>query len=54
MQAKGYTLNSFENDVPKVLVVDDHAASRMTAVALLGMEGYEVIEAESGSAAYIW
>ncbi len=51
LQRKGYTLNSFENDVPKVLVVDDHAASRMTAVALLGMEGYEVIEAESGSAA---
>ncbi len=51
LQAKGYTLNSFENDVPKVLVVDDHAASRMTAVALLGMEGYEVIEAENGSAA---
>lgn len=51
LQAKGYTLNSFENDVPKVLVVDDHAASRMTAVALLGMEGYEVIEAESGYAA---
>lgn len=50
LQNKGYT-NSFENDVPKVLVVDDHAASRMTAVALLGMEGYEVIEAESGSAA---
>ena len=51
LQAKGYTLNSFDSDVPKVLVVDDHAASRMTAVALLGMEGYEVIEAESGSAA---
>ncbi|MEM1395144.1 MAG: two-component system response regulator [Cyanobacteria bacterium P01_A01_bin.80] len=51
LQKKGYTLNSFENDVPKVLVVDDHAASRMTAVALLGMEGYEVIEAESGSTA---
>ncbi|MEA5598373.1 two-component system response regulator [Rivularia sp. UHCC 0363] len=51
LQAKGYTSNSFENDVPKVLVVDDHAASRMTAVALLGMEGYEVIEAENGSTA---
>lgn len=51
LQKKGYTLNSFENDAPKVLVVDDHAASRMTAVALLGMEGYEVIEAESGSTA---
>ena len=51
LQKQGYTLNSFENDAPKVLVVDDHAASRMTAVALLGMEGYEVIEAESGSTA---
>ncbi|MEO0839214.1 MAG: two-component system response regulator [Cyanobacteria bacterium J06643_5] len=51
LQKKGYALNSFENDAPKVLVVDDHAASRMTAVALLGMEGYEVIEAESGSTA---
>ncbi len=51
LQAKGYKLPCFENDVPKVLVVDDHAASRMTAVALLAMEGYEVVEAESGSAA---
>jgi putative two-component system response regulator len=33
---------------PKVLVVDDHPASRMTAVALLGVEGYEVLEADSG------
>ncbi len=51
LQGKEKSLNNFENDVPKVLVVDDHPASRMTAVALLGMEGYEVIEAESGSAA---
>ncbi|AFY53129.1 response regulator containing a CheY-like receiver domain and an HD-GYP domain [Rivularia sp. PCC 7116] len=51
LQNKEYSLDCFENDVPKVLVVDDHAASRMTAVALLGMEGYEVIEAESGSVA---
>ncbi|MEW6498130.1 MAG: response regulator, partial [Cyanobacteriota bacterium] len=35
-------------DQPKVLVVDDHPSSRMTAVALLSVEGYEVIEAESG------
>ncbi|MDZ7962596.1 MAG: two-component system response regulator [Aulosira sp. DedQUE10] len=40
--------NSFVLDLPKILVVDDHAASRMTAVALLAMEGYEVIEADSG------
>jgi putative two-component system response regulator len=39
------------DDVPKVLVVDDHAASRMTASALLAIEGYEVIEADSGSIA---
>ncbi|MDZ8110190.1 MAG: two-component system response regulator [Nostoc sp. DedQUE12a] len=49
LQAKGSKVNGFDLDPPKVLVVDDHAASRMTAVALLGMEGYEVIEAESGS-----
>jgi len=49
LQAKGSKVNGFDLDPPKVLVVDDHAASRMTAVALLGMEGYEVIEADSGS-----
>jgi putative two-component system response regulator len=48
-EAKGSKVNGFDLDPPKVLVVDDHAASRMTAVALLGMEGYEVIEADSGS-----
>lgn len=35
----------------KVLVVDDHPSSRMTAVALLSVEGYAVIEADSGPAA---
>lgn len=49
LQAKGSKVNRFDLDPPKVLVVDDHAASRMTAVALLGMEGYEVIEADRGS-----
>ncbi|MBG1265755.1 response regulator [Nostoc sp. WHI] len=49
LQAKGSEVNEFDLDPPKVLVVDDHAASRMTAVALLGMEGYEVIEADRGS-----
>ncbi|MBD2205408.1 two-component system response regulator [Calothrix sp. FACHB-1219] len=44
-------VNHWDTDLPKILVVDDHAASRMTAVALLGMEGYEVIEADSGSMA---
>jgi putative two-component system response regulator len=47
-QAKDSLIDDFDSDVPKVLVVDDHAASRMTAVALLAMEGYEVIEADSG------
>ena len=51
LQAKGSTVNGFEADAPKVLVVDDNAASRMTAVALLAMEGYQVIEADSGATA---
>nr|WP_242016870.1 MULTISPECIES: two-component system response regulator [unclassified Trichocoleus] len=33
------------------MVVDDHPASRMTAVALLSVEGYDVLEADSGPAA---
>ncbi len=41
----------FNGDTPKVLVVDDHAASRMTSVALLAMEGYQIIEADSGFSA---
>jgi putative two-component system response regulator len=40
-----------DTDHPKVLVVDDHPSSRMTATALLSVEGYEVLEAESGVAA---
>lgn len=39
------------SDRPRVLVVDDHPSSRMTAVALLSVEGYDVIEAASGPAA---
>ncbi|MBD2455309.1 two-component system response regulator [Nostoc sp. FACHB-87] len=51
-QAKGSKVNCFfDTEAPKILVVDDHAASRMTAAALLAMEGYEVIEADSGAAA---
>jgi putative two-component system response regulator len=50
-QAEGSSVNVFDTDTPKVLVVDDHAASRMTSVALLAMEGYEVIEADSGATA---
>jgi putative two-component system response regulator len=41
-------LISLDCDQPKVLVVDDHPSSRMTAVALLSVEGYEVLEADSG------
>ena len=47
-QTNSAKVNGGDSDLPTILVVDDHAASRMTAVALLGMEGYEVIEADSG------
>jgi len=33
-----------DSDQPKVLVIDDHASSRLTAVALLSVEGYQVLE----------
>ncbi|MDL5053417.1 response regulator [Oscillatoria laete-virens NRMC-F 0139] len=36
---------------PKILVVDDYASSRLTLAALLSVEGYEVIEADSGLSA---
>lgn len=44
-------MNYFDSERPKILVVDDHPSSRMTAVALLSVEGYEVLEADSGIAA---
>ena len=44
-------VNDFDLEPPTILVVDDHPASRMTAVAILSVEGYEVLEAESGLAA---
>jgi putative two-component system response regulator len=44
-------VNYFDSERPKILVVDDHPSSRMTAVALLSVEGYEVLEADSGTAA---
>lgn len=44
-------MNRFDSDRPKILVVDDHPSSRTTAVALLSVEGYEVLEAENGQAA---
>jgi putative two-component system response regulator len=37
-----------DSEQPRILVVDDHPSSRMTAVALLSVEGYDVVEAESG------
>ncbi len=48
---KVFSATGFEVEPPKILVVDDHPASRMTAVALLSVEGYEVLEAESGCVA---
>jgi putative two-component system response regulator len=50
-QIEGSKVNGSDSDVPKVLVVDDHFPSRMAAAALLAMEGYEVIEADSGYSA---
>jgi len=47
-KSKVSPVNGFDADPAKVLVVDDHSASRMTAVALLAVEGYEVLEADSG------
>jgi len=44
-------VSNLESASPKILVVDDHPSSRMTAVALLSVEGYEVLEAENGSVA---
>ncbi len=41
-------MNDLDLERPKILVVDDHPSSRMTAVALLSVEGYDVMEAESG------
>jgi putative two-component system response regulator len=50
-QVEESKVNGSDSDVPKVLVVDDHFASRMAAAALLAIEGYEVIEADSGYSA---
>ncbi|MBD2103706.1 two-component system response regulator [Leptolyngbya sp. FACHB-261] len=43
--------STIEAGAPRILVVDDHQPSRLTAVALLMAEGYDVIEAESGPVA---
>lgn len=44
-------VNCLASEGPKILVVDDHPSSRMTAVALLSVEGYDVLEAEDGQSA---
>ena len=44
-------MNFIDSERSKILVVDDHPASRMTAVALLSVEGYDIVEAQSGPAA---
>jgi putative two-component system response regulator len=44
-------VNYVESEPAKVLIVDDHPSSRMTAVALLSVEGYQVLEADNGSKA---
>jgi putative two-component system response regulator len=46
-------LKEVDSELPIILVVDDHTTSRITAVALLSMEGYEVIEAENGPTALV-
>jgi putative two-component system response regulator len=38
----------FDSEKPKILIVDDHPASRMMAVSFLSLEGYQAVEAESG------
>jgi putative two-component system response regulator len=48
LSARFFVVNHSYSERPRVLVVDDHPSSRMTAVALLSVEGYDVIEAESG------
>jgi putative two-component system response regulator len=48
VRVKPLPVNSPDSEYPKILVVDDHPSSRMTAVALLSVEGYEVLEADSG------
>lgn len=44
-------MKEFETERPKILVVDDHSSSRFTVVAFLSVEGYEVLEADSGESA---
>jgi putative two-component system response regulator len=39
------------SEMPTILLVDDHPTSRMTVATLLSVEGYKVVEADSGKAA---
>lgn len=43
--------NYLYSEQPKVLVVDDHPTSRMATMAFLSADGYEVLEADSGTEA---
>lgn len=47
------SVSFLDSEPPRILIVDDHSSSRMTAVALLSMEGYEVLQADSGSSALV-
>jgi putative two-component system response regulator len=51
VEVKTLPVSSPDAERAKILVVDDHPSSRMTAVALLSVEGYDVLEADSGLAA---
>lgn len=51
IEVRELSVNYHDSEHPKILVVDDHPSSRMTAAALLSVEGYEVLEAENGPAA---
>ena len=50
-KAKDFVADGLNSDLPKILVVDDHSPSRTTAIALLEVEGYEVLEADNGPTA---
>jgi putative two-component system response regulator len=45
---RGSSVTVPDTEPPKILIVDDHPSSRMTAVALLSVEGYRVLEADNG------
>ena len=44
-------INPLNQEQSKVLIVDDHPTSRMAATAFLSADGYEVLEADSGTSA---